>query len=543
MQAGAGRARLLRLRRARGRRRAARRPAAHANARRGCAQLLDRRSRDGAALGGLRGRRGAARGRERAGPRGRDGQAPGLAVPRGPAHARLAQGEDGAAARSSWSPATRAARAARAHELRLARARRERGRRRCAGSATPARGSATPRSSGCSKLLRPLERADLAVRRAAEDAARPQGRRRLGRAAARRRGRVRRVDARRPRSATRATRACATTSRRARCAASGPAEDVVRKGKRELRLSNLDKVFWPEEGITKGDLIDYYRAGRAGARAAPDATGRSRCAATPTASTARRSSRRTRRRTCPTGSRPTARSSRPRERQQAKRGSTFPLVNDELALLWMANMGCIDMNPWYSRVDRPDRPDFVLFDLDPTPEVPWSQTIQVALLVREVLDAGRPRVVPEDVRRQGLPRARPARPPLDLRRLARVRRARRGDDRARASRSSRRRQWSKARRRGVLIDANQNGEGKTIASAYSVRPRPGAPVSTPLAWDEVDAGPRPGGVHDGRGAGAGRAARRPARRDADDAAVALEGARAARLRQPRAAGSGLRPGR
>ena len=66
--------------------------------------------------------------------------------------------------------------------------------------------------------------------------------------------------------------------------------------------------------------------------------------------------------------------------------STFPLVNDELALLWMANMGCIDMNPWYSRVDRPDRPDFVLFDLDPTPEVPWSQTIQVALLVREVLE-------------------------------------------------------------------------------------------------------------------------------------------------------------
>ena len=63
--------------------------------------------------------------------------------------------------------------------------------------------------------------------------------------------------------------ACATTSRRARCGASGPAEDVVRKGKRELRLSNLDKVFWPDEGITKGDLLDYYRAGRAGARPAP----------------------------------------------------------------------------------------------------------------------------------------------------------------------------------------------------------------------------------------------------------------------------------
>ena len=66
-----------------------------------------------------------------------------------------------------------------------------------------------------------------------------------------------------------------------------------------------------------------------------------------------------------------------------------------------------------------------------------------------------------------------------------------GHDRARHTRSSRRRDWAKSRRRGVLIDANQNGEGKTIASVYSVRPQPGAPVSTPLRWDEVD-GPRPG---------------------------------------------------
>ena len=62
-------------------------------------------------------------------------------------------------------------------------------------------------------------------------------------------------------------------------------------------------------------------------------------------------------------------------------------MNDELALLWMVNMGCIDMNPWYSRVDKPDRPDFVLFDLDPTPEVPWAQTVEVALILKELLDA------------------------------------------------------------------------------------------------------------------------------------------------------------
>ena len=69
-----------------------------------------------------------------------------------------------------------------------------------------------------------------------------------------------------------------------------------------------------------------------------------------------------------------------------QRTVSFPVVDDELALLWMVNMGCIDMNPWYSRVDRPDRPDFVLFDLDPTPEVPYARTVEVALILKDLLD-------------------------------------------------------------------------------------------------------------------------------------------------------------
>ena len=64
----------------------------------------------------------------------------------------------------------------------------------------------------------------------------------------------------------------------------------------------------------------------------------------------------------------------------------YPLVNDELALLWMVNMGCIDMNAWYSRVDRPERPDHVVFDLDPSPDVGFPETIEVALLVKEALE-------------------------------------------------------------------------------------------------------------------------------------------------------------
>ena len=151
----------------------------------------------------------------------------------------------------------------------------------------------------------------------------------------------------------------------------------------------------------------------------------------------------------------------------------------------MVNMGCIDMNAWYSRIDRPDRPDFVLFDLDPTPEVPWTQTVEVALILKQLLDTLGLASFPKTSGGKGFH----VLVPLD-------RRSTYDDTRSfaeivagaivRAHPRLATTEWSKARRRGVLIDANQNGEGKTIASAYSVRPRPGAPVSTPLRWDEVN---------------------------------------------------------
>jgi bifunctional non-homologous end joining protein LigD len=143
------------------------------------------------------------------------------------------------------------------------------------------------------------------------------------------------------------------------------------------------------------------------------------------------------------------------------------------------------MNTWYSRIDKPDRPDFVLFDLDPTPEVPWEQTVEVALILKGLLDALGLESFPKTSGGKGFH----VLVPLD-------RRATYQDTRsfsehvagaiARLHPKLATTEWSKARRRGVLIDSNQNGEGKTIASAYSVRPKPGAPVSTPLAWSEVN---------------------------------------------------------
>ena len=263
-----------------------------------------------------------------------------------------------------------------------------------------------------------------------------------------------------------------------------PIDPVVRKGKRELKLSNLEKLFWPDEGITKGDLLRYYRD--VAPALVPHLKGRP--------FTMRR---------YPDGAngkaffQKDAPSHMPdwidryralvstRDKSRTKKWVEFPVVNDELALLWMVNMGCIDMNAWYSRVDKPDRPDFVLFDLDPTPEVPWTQTVEVALILKELLDALELESFPKTSGGKGFH----VLVPLD-------RRSTYDESRhfseivagaiARTHPKLATTEWSKARRRGVLIDSNQNGEGKTIASAYSVRPKPGAPVSTPLAWDEVN---------------------------------------------------------
>jgi bifunctional non-homologous end joining protein LigD len=270
-----------------------------------------------------------------------------------------------------------------------------------------------------------------------------------------------------------------------------PPEDVRReepfprelgKGRRRLQLSNLDKVFFPEEGITKGDLLAYYRA--IAPVLLPHLQDRPfTMKRYPDGIEGNHFFQKDAPSHMPSWIPTRAYRSTSRETRQ-KRMIRYPLVNDELALLWMVNMGCIDMNVWYSRVDLPERPDFVLFDLDPSPDVGFREVVQVAQLVRQAL---------ETVELRGYPKTSGA---DGLHVLVPITRRQTFDDTrefaeivARALASSHRglvtTEWSKAKRRGVLIDANQNGEGKTIASVYSVRPRPGAPVSTPLAWDEV----------------------------------------------------------
>jgi bifunctional non-homologous end joining protein LigD len=256
-----------------------------------------------------------------------------------------------------------------------------------------------------------------------------------------------------------------------------------------VELSNADRVLFPGDGITKGDLFEYYRA------VAP--------AILPHLRNRPFTMKRYRegiagpvffQKQAPKGMPawiPT-RQFRTYPREGESRLVDFPLVNDEAALLWMVQMHCIDMNAWYSRVDKPERPDFVLFDLDP-PDEPtgFRQAIEVAQLIRELL---------EDVELPGYVKTSGA---DGIHVVAPITRRSTFDDTyafaEAASRLLEQRhpglvttEWLKKKRRGVLVDHRQNGHGKTIASVYSVRPRPGAPVSTPLRWEELEAVSEPG---------------------------------------------------
>jgi bifunctional non-homologous end joining protein LigD len=171
-------------------------------------------------------------------------------------------------------------------------------------------------------------------------------------------------------------------------------------------------------------------------------------------------------------------------REGEKKVIEYALVNDELALFWMVNMGCIDMHAWSSRRDRPEHPDWVMLDLDPSEGATFEDVVTVANLVRETLELLELRGYPKTSGSRGIhilvPVAR-RHTHAEAREFASIV----AGALARAHPGLVTTEWTKKKRKGVLVDANQNGPGKTNASVYSVRPRAGAPVSTPLRWEEV----------------------------------------------------------
>jgi len=254
-----------------------------------------------------------------------------------------------------------------------------------------------------------------------------------------------------------------------------------------VNLSSPERVLFPDDGVTKGDVFEYYQ------EVAPTLIPHLRDR--PFTMKRYREGIKGQpffQKQAPKGmpSWIPTRQFRTWPREGGSRLVDFPLVNSREALLWMVQMHCIDMNAWYSRVDKPHRPDFVLFDLDP-PDDGFALAIEVAHLIRELLDEID---LPGYVKTSGADGIHVVAPI--------TRRSTFEQTYALAERASRlleqrhpgkvTTEWLKKKRQGVLVDHRQNGWGKTIASVYSVRPKPGAPVSTPLRWEELTKDVRPG---------------------------------------------------
>ena len=259
-------------------------------------------------------------------------------------------------------------------------------------------------------------------------------------------------------------------------------------GRRRVRLTSPDKLLFPGDGVTKRDLADYYAA--IGDTLVPHLRNRP--------FTLKRYPYGIRgqpyfAKQAPKG-KPSwvpTRQFRTWPREGGSRLVDFALVNEPAAAVWMVQMNCIDMNAWYSRVDKPERPDYVVFDLDP-PESRngFVQAIRVAHVVREALDRLELRSYVKTSGADGIhvlvPIARRYSYPEAYELAERVSRGLEAENPGLVTT-----EWLKKKRRGVLVDHRQNGHGKTIASAYSVRPKPGAPVSTPLRWEELGPKVRP----------------------------------------------------
>ena len=253
---------------------------------------------------------------------------------------------------------------------------------------------------------------------------------------------------------------------------------------REVRLTNLRKMFWPERNITKGDLIQYYadvadvllphiRDRAMVMRRYPNGAAGSQFfmkeAPSPRPAWIR---------TCPIS-------------HNGDKVVNFPVIDDLASLLWLINLGCIDLNQWYARCDDYDRPDYVHFDLDPSEGTSFELVRECGLIVRDALETLDMKPYVKTTGSRGLHVYVPiVREPTQdtvltfAKTLATELAARNPKLMTLDYRVARR------PRNRVLVDYKQNAWGQTLASIYSVRPKPLATVSTPLTWDEVEKGAR-----------------------------------------------------
>jgi bifunctional non-homologous end joining protein LigD len=256
----------------------------------------------------------------------------------------------------------------------------------------------------------------------------------------------------------------------------------IKSGRKKITVTNLKKVFWPELGKTKRDLLLYYDA--LAPVLIPHLKNRAMVM-----------------KRYPNGihgefffmKRTPAH--RPEWLQtcsiEHRSGNVidFPIADDAASLLWIVNLGCIDLNPWYAICDDVNRPDFLHFDLDPVPPAEFAQVLQVALLLKKFLDERQVDSYAKTTGSRGIHVYVPIhREPLQkevwhvAKRIA--------GELAKAYPEVITSEYRVAHRPPgrVLVDYNQNAWGRTLASVYSLRPRPEATVSAPVTWDEIEAG-------------------------------------------------------
>jgi len=253
----------------------------------------------------------------------------------------------------------------------------------------------------------------------------------------------------------------------------------MRVGRNDVAVSNPDKVFFPKLGLTKGDVIRYYLdvadAALPHLRRRPFHMKR-----------------------YPNGvdgeffHQKRVPANHPPYVDEAPvsfpsgHSTVFAVVDNAAALAWVANLGCIELHTWHSRVPEIELPDYLLIDLDPSAEGQWPSVRRIALVVRDVMEELGLAAFPKTSGATGLHVVAPIRPELPFPQVRRFAKAlaeeverRVGDQRVATT------TWRVAERRGVFVDFGQNARDRTIACAYSIRPVADARVSAPLSWDEV----------------------------------------------------------
>jgi len=259
---------------------------------------------------------------------------------------------------------------------------------------------------------------------------------------------------------------------------------VLTVDRKEVRLTNLRKIFWSELGLTKGDLIQYYA----------DVSGVLLPHIRDRAMVMKR---------YPHGASGDfffmKRAPTPRPpwieicRIDHGHGNVidFPMIQDRAALLWVINLGCIDLNQWYAKCDDIDRPDYLHFDLDPGIGATFTKVLETAIIVHEALDTLK---MPSYVKTTGSKGMHVYVPIVRGPEQKQVWTFAKALAQELANRHpaliTAEYRVAKRPRGRVLVDYNQNRWGSTLASVYSARPRPEATVSTPVTWKEIAKGVR-----------------------------------------------------